>query len=136
KPSGDPPLEVDLGLRPEGRSGPIVRTIESFDRYYQQWGEPWEMQALLRAAFFAGDEEVGQRFMEVIDKYRYPEKGVTASTIREIRRMKARVDNERLPRGADRNTHTKLGRGGLSDVEWRSEERRGGRGDGKRMRSR
>ena len=118
KPSGDPPLEVDLGLRPEGRSGPIVRTIESFDRYYQQWGEPWEMQALLRAAFFAGDEEVGQRFMEVIDKYRYPEKGVTASTIREIRRMKARVDNERLPRGADRNTHTKLGRGGLSDVEW------------------
>ena len=118
KPSGDPPLEVDLGLRPEGRSGAIVRTIESFDRYYRKWGEPWEMQALLRAAFFAGDEEVGQRFMEVIDKYRYPEDGVSASTIREIRRMKARVDNERLPRGADRNTHTKLGRGGLSDVEW------------------
>src|SRR5690625_5560284 len=61
KPSGDPPLEVDLGLRPEGRSGAIVRTIESFDRYYRKWGEPWEMQALLRAAFFAGDEEVGQR---------------------------------------------------------------------------
>lgn len=118
KPSGDPPLEVDLGLRPEGRSGAIVRTIESFDRYYRKWGEPWEMQALLRAAFFAGDEEVGQRFMEVIDKYRYPEDGVSASTIREIRRIKARVDNERLPRGADRNTHTKLGRGGLSDVEW------------------
>lgn len=118
KPSGDPPLEVDLGLRPEGRSGAIVRTVESFDRYYQQWGEPWEMQALLRAAFFAGDEEVGQRFIEVIDKYRYPDDGVSQSTIRAIRRMKARVDNERLPRGADRNTHTKLGRGGLSDVEW------------------
>jgi glutamate-ammonia-ligase adenylyltransferase len=118
KPSGDPPLEVDLGLRPEGRPGAIVRTVESFDRYYQQWGEPWEMQALLRAAFFAGDEEVGQRFIEVIDKYRYPDDGVSQSTIRAIRRMKARVDNERLPRGADRNTHTKLGRGGLSDVEW------------------
>ena len=44
KPSGDPPLEVDLGLRPEGRSGAIVRTIESYERYYSQWGEPWEMQ--------------------------------------------------------------------------------------------
>src|SRR5699024_12651922 len=72
----------------------------------------------LRAACVAGVECVRQRFMGVIDKYRYPEKGVTASTIREIRRMKARVDSERLPRGADRNTHTKLGRGGLSDVEW------------------
>ena len=118
KPSGDPPLEVDLGLRPEGRSGAIVRTIESYERYYQKWGEPWEMQALLRAAFFAGDEEVGERFMEVIDKFRYPDDGVSDATIRDIRRMKARVDNERLPRGADRNTHTKLGRGGLSDVEW------------------
>lgn len=118
KPSGDPPLEVDLGLRPEGRSGAIVRTIESYERYYSQWGEPWEMQALLRAKFFAGDEEVGQKFMAMIDKFRYPDGGVSESTIREIRRMKARVDNERLPRGADRNTHTKLGRGGLSDVEW------------------
>ena len=32
--------------------------------------------------------------------------------------MKARVDSERLPRGVDRTTHTKLGRGGLADVEW------------------
>lgn len=118
KPSGDPPLEVDLGLRPEGRSGAIVRTIESYERYYEKWGEPWEMQALLRAAFFAGDDKVGERFMEVIDKFRYPDDGVSDATIRDIRRMKARVDNERLPRGADRNTHTKLGRGGLSDVEW------------------
>lgn len=118
KPSGDPPLEVDLGLRPEGRSGAIVRTIESYERYYEKWGEPWEMQALLRAAFFAGDEKVGERFMEIIDKFRYPDDGVSDATIRDIRRMKARVDNERLPRGADRNTHTKLGRGGLSDVEW------------------
>lgn len=118
KPSGDPPLEVDLGLRPEGRSGAIVRTIESYERYYEKWGEPWEMQALLRAAFFAGDEKVGESFMQVIDKFRYPDDGVSDATIRDIRRMKARVDNERLPRGADRNTHTKLGRGGLSDVEW------------------
>ena len=118
KPSGDPPLEVDLGLRPEGRSGAVVRTIASYERYYDQWGEPWETQALLRAAFVAGDKDVGEKFLEVIDRFRYPSEGVSQSTIRAIRRMKARVDNERLPRGADRNTHTKLGRGALTDIEW------------------
>ncbi|QDZ42979.1 bifunctional [glutamine synthetase] adenylyltransferase/[glutamine synthetase]-adenylyl-L-tyrosine phosphorylase [Corynebacterium sp. sy039] len=118
KPSGDPPLEVDLGLRPEGRSGAVVRTLESYDQYYQRWGEIWEIQALLRATWIAGDKELGQRFLHMIDKYRYPEQGATEKVIREVRRMKARVDNERLPRGADRNTHTKLGRGALTDIEW------------------
>ena len=118
QPSGDPPLEVDLGLRPEGRSGAVVRTIASYQRYYRQWAEPWEFQALLRAAVVAGDREVGQEFMTMIDQFRYPDQGASAETIRSIRRMKARVDNERLPRGADRNTHTKLGRGALTDIEW------------------
>jgi len=118
KPSGDPPLDVDLGLRPEGRSGPVVRTLESYRRYYQQWGETWEIQALLRAVWIAGSQPLGERFITMIDHFRYPDGGVEEKTIREVRRMKARVDNERLPRGADRNTHTKLGRGALTDIEW------------------
>lgn len=118
KPSGDPPLEVDLGLRPEGRSGPVVRTIASYERYYREWGEVWERQALLRAAVVAGDRGVGDAFLEAVDDFRYPAGGAKPSDIREIRRIKARVDNERLPRGADRATHTKLGRGALADVEW------------------
>lgn len=118
KPSQDPPLEVDLGLRPEGRSGPIVRTVKSYETYYRRWGETWELQALLRATNIAGDEEVGLAFLKAIDPLRYPDNGASQSTIREVRRMKARIDEERLPRGADRNTHTKLGRGGLGDVEW------------------
>lgn len=118
KPSGDPPLEVDLGLRPEGRSGAVVRTVESFVNYYDKWGETWEIQALLRAAWVAGDKELGTRFLESIDRFRYPEGGASESQIRDVRRMKARIDNERLPRGADRNTHTKLGRGALTDIEW------------------
>lgn len=118
KPSADPPLEVDLGLRPEGRSGPIVRTVNSYETYYRRWGETWEIQALLRATNVAGDEELGLKFLRAVDKFRYPAGGANQQTIREVRRMKARVDDERLPRGADRSTHTKLGRGGLSDVEW------------------
>ncbi|AZA14003.1 Glutamate-ammonia-ligase adenylyltransferase [Corynebacterium choanae] len=118
KPSGDPPLDVDLGLRPEGRSGAIVRTLESYRSYYERWGETWELQALLRAAPVAGDAELGQAFVEMIDQFRYPHGGVSKKTVQQVRRMKARVDTERLPKGADRNVHTKLGRGALTDIEW------------------
>jgi glutamate-ammonia-ligase adenylyltransferase len=117
-PSADPPLEVDAGLRPEGRSGPLVRTLASYEAYYGQWAQPWEIQALLRAHRVAGDLDLGERFLLMADKTRYPPGGVSAEAVREIRRIKARVDAERLPRGADPNTHTKLGRGGLADIEW------------------
>jgi [glutamine synthetase] adenylyltransferase / [glutamine synthetase]-adenylyl-L-tyrosine phosphorylase len=117
-PSADPPLEVDTNLRPEGRSGPLVRTLVSYAAYYAQWAQPWEIQALLRAHCVAGDEDLGRRFLLMADTTRYPPGGVSAEAVQEIRRIKARVDAERLPRGADPNTHTKLGRGGLADVEW------------------
>jgi glutamate-ammonia-ligase adenylyltransferase len=54
----------------------------------------------------------------MIDKTRYPPGGASQQAVQEVRRIKARIDAERLPRGADPNTHTKLGRGGLADVEW------------------
>ena len=117
-PSADPPLEVDANLRPEGRQGPLVRTLASYEAYYDQWAQPWEIQALLRAHRVAGDLGLGHRFLLMTDKTRYPAGGVSAQAVQEIRRIKARVDAERLPRGADPNTHTKLGRGGLADIEW------------------
>jgi glutamate-ammonia-ligase adenylyltransferase len=117
-PSQDPPLVVDTGLRPEGRMGPLVRTLSSYRAYYTQWAQTWEAQALLRAVPLAGDADLGQRFVAMIDPVRYPAGGLTARQATEIRRLKARVDAERLPRGADPTTHTKLGRGGLADVEW------------------
>jgi glutamate-ammonia-ligase adenylyltransferase len=116
--SADPPLEVDANLRPEGRSGPLVRTLASYAAYYENWAQPWEVQALLRAHAVAGAADLGQRFLLMADKTRYPAGGVSADAVREIRRLKARVDAERLPRGADPTTHTKLGRGGLADIEW------------------
>ncbi|WP_232666478.1 bifunctional [glutamine synthetase] adenylyltransferase/[glutamine synthetase]-adenylyl-L-tyrosine phosphorylase [Pseudonocardia sp. TRM90224] len=117
-PSPDPALVVDADLRPEGRSGALVRTLESYRSYYARWSEAWEAQALLRARPVAGDEELGRRFVEMIDPIRYPADGIGAAAVTEIRRIKARVDAERLPRGADRSLHTKLGLGGLADVEW------------------
>ncbi len=116
--SVDPPLEVDTDLRPEGRSGALVRTLPSYAAYYKKWAQSWETQALLRATAVAGDVDLGRRFLHMIDHVRYPQGGIDPTTVREIRRMKARIDSERLPRGADPATHTKLGRGGLADIEW------------------
>jgi [glutamine synthetase] adenylyltransferase / [glutamine synthetase]-adenylyl-L-tyrosine phosphorylase len=118
RPAPDPPLEVDTNLRPEGKNGPLVRTLASYQAYYARWSDTWEAQALVRASPIAGDAAVGARFVELIDPVRYPAGGLTAAAVTEIRRIKARVDAERLPRGADPATHTKLGRGGLADVEW------------------
>ncbi|MGP3971815.1 bifunctional [glutamine synthetase] adenylyltransferase/[glutamine synthetase]-adenylyl-L-tyrosine phosphorylase [Streptomyces sp. 6N223] len=117
-PSSDPPLVVDTDLRPEGRSGPLVRTLAGYAAYYRRWSLVWESQALLRAEPVAGDAELGERFTELIGPLRYPEGGLDDRAVREIRRLKARMEAERLPRGADPTTHTKLGRGGLSDIEW------------------
>ncbi|WP_405680014.1 bifunctional [glutamine synthetase] adenylyltransferase/[glutamine synthetase]-adenylyl-L-tyrosine phosphorylase [Streptomyces sp. NBC_00868] len=117
-PTADPPLLIDADLRPEGRSGPLVRTLASYAAYYRRWSLTWESQALLRAEPVAGDEDLGRRFIDLIDPLRYPMEGLGEDAVREIRRLKARMESERLPRGADPTLHTKLGRGGLSDVEW------------------
>ncbi len=116
--SKDPALDVDTGLRPEGKQGPLVRTLDSYASYYGKWSAVWEAQALLRAAPIVGDPELRAKFTELIDPLRFPETGLTRNDVVEVRRIKARVDSERLPRGADPATHFKLGRGGLSDVEW------------------
>ncbi|MGH3734321.1 MAG: bifunctional [glutamine synthetase] adenylyltransferase/[glutamine synthetase]-adenylyl-L-tyrosine phosphorylase [Micromonosporaceae bacterium] len=117
-PAPDPPLGIDTGLRPEGRGGPLSRSLAAYRAYYRRWAGTWEAQALLRARFVCGDAELGERFTALADACRYPAGGLTDAQVIEIRRIKARVDSERLPRGADPATHTKLGRGGLTDVEW------------------
>ncbi|MFF2330333.1 MULTISPECIES: bifunctional [glutamine synthetase] adenylyltransferase/[glutamine synthetase]-adenylyl-L-tyrosine phosphorylase [unclassified Streptomyces] len=117
-PTADPPLVIDADLRPEGKSGPLVRSLKSYEVYYRRWSLVWESQALLRAEPMAGDEDLGREFVDLIDPLRYPMEGLGEDAVREIRRLKARMESERMPRGADPTLHTKLGRGGLSDVEW------------------
>jgi glutamate-ammonia-ligase adenylyltransferase len=118
EPAPDPAFEIDADLRPEGRQGALARSLSAFREYYGRWVSVWEVQALLRATPVAGDEDLGAEFVAMIDPIRYPEEGLAADQVAEIRRIKARVERERLPRGADPATHTKLGRGGLADVEW------------------
>jgi [glutamine synthetase] adenylyltransferase / [glutamine synthetase]-adenylyl-L-tyrosine phosphorylase len=118
QPAPDPPLVVDPSLRPEGRQGPLVRSLAAYRAYYERWSLAWEAQALLRAEPAAGDRELGRRFSALADEYRYPAGGIDEASVREIRRLKARMEAERMPRGTDPALHLKLGPGGLSDVEW------------------
>jgi glutamate-ammonia-ligase adenylyltransferase len=110
-------FELDLDLRPEGKNGPIVRSIDSYSAYYKRWAGTWESQALLRARLISGEQKIASEFVELINQYRYPEV-IEQAAIVEIRRIKARVEVERLPQGADPKRHLKLGRGSISDVEW------------------
>lgn len=110
-------FELDLDLRPEGKNGVRVRSLASYRAYYEKWSDVWEHQALLRARIITGSDELKQGFTELADRYRYPE-NLEAKDLVEIRRIKARVETERLPQGADPTRHLKLGRGSISDVEW------------------
>ncbi|GGI12175.1 bifunctional [glutamine synthetase] adenylyltransferase/[glutamine synthetase]-adenylyl-L-tyrosine phosphorylase [Isoptericola cucumis] len=117
----EPALPLDADLRPEGRQGPLVRTLASYAEYYERWSSVWESQALLRARPVAGDvgtAGLGERFTTLVDPLRYRADGLDYTQLREVRRIKARVEAERLPRGTDPARHLKLGRGGVTDVEW------------------
>ncbi|GAA1989288.1 bifunctional [glutamine synthetase] adenylyltransferase/[glutamine synthetase]-adenylyl-L-tyrosine phosphorylase [Microbacterium pumilum] len=111
------PLDLDADLRPEGRNGPIARSLDAYAEYYRRWSLSWEAQALLRGRGVAGSVKLIRAFTELADDVRYPA-SVDRQGIREIKRIKARVENERLPQGADPARHLKLGPGSLSDVEW------------------
>jgi glutamate-ammonia-ligase adenylyltransferase len=111
------PLDLDAGLRPEGRNGPLARSLAAYGEYYRRWSLSWEAQALLRARGVAGSVKLIRAFTELANDVRYPAV-VDPQGLREIKRIKARVENERLPQGADPARHLKLGPGSLSDVEW------------------
>ena len=114
RPSPDPPLEIDANLRPEGTQRPAgphrwTRTAATGPGSPR----PGSGRRCCGRGPVAGDEELGAQFIAAADAFRYPDGGLSQRDVVEIRRIKARVDTERLPRGADPTTHTKLGRGGL-----------------------
>jgi [glutamine synthetase] adenylyltransferase / [glutamine synthetase]-adenylyl-L-tyrosine phosphorylase len=110
-------FEVDADLRPEGRNGPLSRSLDSYVAYWERWAEPWERQALLRARHVAGDRDLGRRLVTEAQAFAYPAEDAEAA-VAPMRRMKARLEKERIPKRVAAERHLKLGPGGLSDVEW------------------
>ncbi len=109
-------FRVDLRLRPEGESGPVARSLGSYETYYAQWGQTWERMMLLKARFVAGDQTLGAEFMEMTQTFRYP-RSLGERFLREVSAMKRRIEAEVVKAGElDRNV--KLGRGGIREIEF------------------
>ncbi|MXW42880.1 MAG: bifunctional [glutamine synthetase] adenylyltransferase/[glutamine synthetase]-adenylyl-L-tyrosine phosphorylase [Acidimicrobiia bacterium] len=108
--------EIDARLRPEGENGQLARSLEGYQRYYNERGQLWERQALLKRRFVAGDSGVGERFLELADNWCYQD-NFSEVEVDEVRAMKRRIESERLGTGS-RALDVKLGAGGLSDIEF------------------
>jgi glutamate-ammonia-ligase adenylyltransferase len=108
---------LDLGLRPEGKHGRLARDLRGYATYFARWAQTWERQALLRARVVAGDRALGERFLAMAASFVW-DRALTKTDVADIRRMKARIERERIPVNEDPQFHLKLGRGSLSDVEW------------------
>ena len=108
---------IDANLRPEGRQGPLARSLRGYSRYYDRWALTWEFQSLLRARPVAGDRAIAERFLDLVRPFVYRDP-LPDADVREIRRMKARIERERIRPGEDPQFHLKLGRGSLSDIEF------------------
>ncbi|HEV3227687.1 MAG TPA: hypothetical protein VGZ52_12660, partial [Acidimicrobiales bacterium] len=109
-------FRVDLNLRPEGRNGALVRTLPSYEAYWDRWAEPWEFQALLKARAVAGDAALGAAFDASAASHLWS-RPFTAESIRAVRAMKTRAEAEITRRGLS-DRELKLGRGGIRDVEF------------------
>jgi [glutamine synthetase] adenylyltransferase / [glutamine synthetase]-adenylyl-L-tyrosine phosphorylase len=110
-------FRVDANLRPEGKKGALARSLSGYEAYYERWAQTWEFQALLKARPVAGDAAVAERFAALIEPFVYRDP-FPDDDVREVRRMKARIERERIPPSEDPRFHLKLGRGSLSDVEF------------------
>lgn len=109
--------DVDLNLRPEGKQGRLAASVGGFEGYLERWAATWERQALVRGRVCGGDPAIQALWTEISDAWVW-QRPFTDDEAREVRRMKARVERERIPPGEDPDFHLKLGKGSLSDVEW------------------
>jgi len=109
-------FRIDLRLRPEGASGPLVRSIESMEHYYAAYGETWERMALLKARAVAGSEELFYEFSHRLQPFIYP-RSLSPDALDEIAAIKRRIERDLVgDSGLTRNI--KLGRGGIREIEF------------------
>ena len=109
-------LRVDPNLRPEGRAGPLSRSLDSMLEYYERHAETWERQALLKARPVAGDLELGRAFVQGVAPFVYPE-SLGSEAIGDVRATKARIEEHVRARGKEA-VELKRGWGGIRDVEF------------------
>lgn len=109
-------FRVDLRLRPEGRFGPILRTLSSAWHYYENWAEPWERQAMIKARPCAGDLRLGEQFLERLQPWIY-RRQLDQTDLQAIAEQRLKTEAQTQARN-EWETHIKNGWGGLRDIEF------------------
>jgi glutamate-ammonia-ligase adenylyltransferase len=109
-------FRIDLRLRPEGNTGPLCRSLESYENYYSQWGQTWERMMLIKARHVAGDKSLAAEFLEMIQPFRFP-RSVSRNILHEVAAVKDRIENEVVGTG-ELERNVKLGRGGIREIEF------------------
>ncbi|MFQ5850162.1 MAG: bifunctional [glutamate--ammonia ligase]-adenylyl-L-tyrosine phosphorylase/[glutamate--ammonia-ligase] adenylyltransferase [Candidatus Binatia bacterium] len=107
---------LDMRLRPSGRSGPLVSSLEAFRRYHETSSQLWERQALIKARCVAGDFTLGIDTEAVAERFAYG-KGLSENDVEEIHRLRMRMERE-LAKESISRFDIKSGRGGMIDVEF------------------
>jgi glutamate-ammonia-ligase adenylyltransferase len=107
---------VDLRLRPDGQTGPLVPSLTSLENYYGAAGQTWEQIALMKARPIAGDIDLGDDFIETIHSFRYPRSNIT-TLLQEISGIKFRMEKEVLSEEELQN-HIKNGYGSIREIEF------------------
>jgi glutamate-ammonia-ligase adenylyltransferase len=107
-------FRVDLNLRPDGRSGPIVNSVRAAELYYQSYGRSWERNAMLKARSGSGDIAVGDELLKLLEPFIW-RRSLDLDVVGEIKAMKDRIDARA---GAEGRSDLKLGRGGIREAEF------------------
>jgi [glutamine synthetase] adenylyltransferase / [glutamine synthetase]-adenylyl-L-tyrosine phosphorylase len=107
---------IDLRLRPEGESGPLSRSLASYENYYAQWGQTWERMMLIKARGVAGDAGLAAEFLETVQPFRYP-RSISEGVLTEVGALKDRIEREVVGIEAI-ESNVKLGRGGIREIEF------------------
>src|SRR5439155_12272561 len=103
------------------RNGPLARSIAGYLEYWERYAEPWEFQSLLRTRAVAGDPALGRRFELAAGDVAYAPEGITVDRAVEMRRMRERIERERVRPPEAARFHFKLGHGSLADVQFATE---------------
>jgi [glutamine synthetase] adenylyltransferase / [glutamine synthetase]-adenylyl-L-tyrosine phosphorylase len=114
--TADPLFRIDVRLRPEGGSGPLVRSLTSMENYYAGYGETWERMALIKARGVAGDSELLYEFNQRLQPFIFP-RTVSTDLLVEIVTLKERIERE-IVGLADLRRNVKLGYGGIREIEF------------------
>jgi glutamate-ammonia-ligase adenylyltransferase len=109
-------FRIDVRLRPEGKTGPLVRSLDSYENFYAQWGQTWERMMLIKARPVAGDAALGAEFLEMAQSFRYP-RSLNPRALRDVAAVKRRIETEVVKEG-ELERNVKLGRGGIREIEF------------------